>query len=292
MIPLVVAILLAAAVAHVMRHAQERRRDMAWVGAINYFAAAALSVIAWKWVFRTPIGRPEVIYGCIGGLTWLCAYLLLNASIRLAGVSITQCVGWMGVAVPVVVAAFVWRETPNRSQYLGLALMPVAVALLAPGRTSNVARKSRWRVPALLALLAAEGVISVTMKALSEALKAEGITRTAADQRVAGALIFMFFVAGAGMLIVALAHAPRAWKPSVAHGLVLGAVSFAANYAFILAVARLSGPVIFPSYWAGTILASATTSMLLWKERYAPRAFVGMLVAAAAMVFINVKLIG
>ena len=292
MLSLILAVLLAAGLAHVMRHAQGRGRDMAWVGAVNYFVAAALSLAVWRIAFRTPLGRPEVVYGCLGGVTWFCAYLLLNASIRLAGVSITQCVGWLGVAVPVAVSAFLWNEAPDRSQYAGLAFMAVALGLLTPGKTSNVARKSRWKVPALLGLLAAEGVINVVMKAFCEALKARGLSPAQADERIPCALIFMFAVAGAGVLIVALVRSPGAWKASVPHGVALGVCSFAANLTFIMAISRLSGPIVFPTYWAGTILVTATASMLLWKERYPPRVFIGMALAAVGMVFVNVNLLG
>ena len=292
MVWLVLSIALAVALGHVMRHAQQRGRDMAWVGAINYFVACALSVAAWRLVFRTPLGWPEVVWGCAGGATWFCAYLLLEASIRLAGVSIAQCVGWLGVAVPVAVSALLWGEAPNCSQYAGLAMMIAAVALLTPGRASNVARKSKWRAPALLGLLAAEGVINVVMKALCEALKQSGLTQAQADERMAGALVFMFAVAGAGVLAVALARARSAWRPAVGHGAALGVCSFAANYTLLMAIARIAGPVVFPSYWAGTILLTTAASMILWKERYAPRVFVGMAVACVAMVFINVDVLG
>lgn len=264
---------------------------MVWVGAVNYFAACLMSVVAWLVVFGAGMGWEDVIYGSAGGATWFVAYLLLNASIRLAGVSIAQCVGWLGVVVPVAASIFLWREMPNASQYVGLALMVVALVLLAPGKTSNVAVKSDWKVPVLLGLFAAEGVINVVIKGFTESLKSQGLSQLDADARFAGALIFMFGVAGLGMLCLGVFKERKPLRGNLPHGLVLGITSFVANYAFIMAVARLHGPVVFPCFWAGTILCTSVAAMVLWKERYSVRAVLGMVVALVTMIFINVNVI-
>ena len=282
MTPLIVSVFFAASYSHVMRHGQEGKCSMAWVGGINYAVASAVAVAIWAFLPGTKLGWPEWVFGVIGGAAWFAGYLLLNASIRLAGVTIAQCVGWLGVAVPVAASILFWREIPNASQVAGLALMGAALFLLAPGKTSNVTRRSKWKAPALLGLFAVEGVIGVVMKAFAE---------TASEARTPGLLIFMFAVAGLGTVMVARRQGRGPSRSDTGHGVVLGLVAVAANYAFVVAVGRIEGPVVFPAFWAGTILVTSVGAMVLWRERYNLRAVAGMIVALLTMIFISVDVI-
>ena len=282
MIPLVISVLFAAAYSHVMRHGQEGKCSMVWVGGISYAVACAVTMATWVFLPGTELGWQELVFGVIGGVAWLAAYLLLSASIRLAGVTIAQCVGWLGVAVPVAASVLLWREIPNTSQYVGLGLMVMALFLLAPGKTSNVTRRSKWKVPALLGLFAAEGVVNVAMKAFTE---------TASEARTPGLLVFMFAVAGLGNLVLAGRQGRSASRSDVGHGVVLGLVAATANYALVVAIGRLAGPVVFPAFWAGTILVTSVGAMALWRERYNLRAIGGMTMALLTMVFISVDVV-
>ena len=279
MTPLIISVLFAASYAHIMRHAHADACSMVWVGGINYAVACTLTVVIWVFLPGTALGWQELVFGVIGGVAWFAGYLLLNASIRLAGVTIAQCVGWLGVGVPVAASIVFWQEVPNSSQCAGLALMVMALFLLAPGETSNVARKSKWKVPALLGLFAAEGVINVVMKAFAE---------TASETRTSGLLVFMFAVAGLGNLVVATRWKRCPGRSDLGHGAVLGLVAVAANYALVVAIARLEGPVVFPAFWAGTIILTGVAAMVLWRERYSRRAVAGMIAALLTIIFISV----
>lgn len=282
MTPLIISVFFAASYSHVMRHGQERKCRMVWVGGINYAVACAVAVVIWVFLPGTELGWQELVFGVIGGAAWFAGYLLLNASIRLAGVTIAQCVGWLGVAVPVAASILFWREIPNTSQYAGLALMVVALFLLAPGQTSNVTRRSKWKVPALLGLFAVEGVINVVMKAFVE---------TTSEARTPGLLVFMFAVAGLGNVVLAVRQGRGVSRSDVGHGAVLGLVAVAANYAFVVAIGRLEGPVVFPAFWAGTVLVTSVGAIVLWRERYNLRALAGMIVALLTAIFISVDVV-
>jgi len=278
-IPLLISVLFAASYSHIVRHGQARTCSTVWVGAISYGVACAASLAVWLFRPQAALGWQEWIFGFVGGAGWFVAYLLLNLSIRLAGVSIAQCVGWLGVAFPVAAAAVLWREIPNASQWAGLSLMVLALILLAPGETSNVTNRSRWKVPALLGLFTAEGIVNVAMKAFAE---------TASEARTSGLLLVMFAVAGLGNLgLVARQGRPARWS-DVGHGALLGIVAVAANYALVVAIARLKAPVVFPAFWAGTLLLTSLGAMILWRERYKFRAIAGMILALLTTIFVSV----
>ena len=75
------------------------------------------------------------------------------------------------------------------------------------------------------------------------------------------------------------------------HGVVLGLVAVLANYALVVAVGRLDGFVVFPVFWAGTLLVVSIIAMALWRERYNVRAVVGMIVALLTVIFISVDVV-
>lgn len=291
MFALITSIFFAVAFCHVMRHAQERKCSMVGVASVSYPAACVLSVCAWAVIFRSTIGWQELVFGVMGGLAWFSAYLLMDLSIRLAGLSITQCVGWLGVVVPIIVAAVFFDEIPNTSQYIGMGLMALALGLLTPGKTSNVTRRSKWKVPALLGIFVCEGLLNMSVKGFEVSLKSAGLTHAQVDARGSGLLVILFGAAGLAMLILAMF---RRQKPSLSdalHGLSLGVVAFTANYAFVAAVNRLHAAMLFPAYWAGVLLLGSTSAIIFWKERYPVRAWTGMAVALLTMIFVSVDVV-
>lgn len=291
MFALITSIVLAVAFGHVMRHAQERKCGMVGVAAVSYPVACVLSVCTWTMIFRSPIGWQEIVFGVIGGLAWFAAYLLMDLAIRLAGLGITQCVGWLGVVVPVPVAALFFGEIPSASQYIGMGLMALALALLTPGKTSNITRRSKWKVPALLGIFACEGLINLSIKGFAVSLRSGGLTPAQVDARSSGLLIFLFGATGLAMLILAMLRGKKPSTGDTVHGLLLGAVAFAANYAFIAAVNRLPAAMMYPAFWAGMLPLASITAIVIWKERYKIRAWAGIAAALLTMMFVSVDVV-
>jgi len=102
-------------------------------------------------------------------------------------------------------------------------------------------------------------------------------------------LLCMFGSAAIGMALVAAAGRAGPALGEVGHGALLGTVAILANLAFLGAMRRLPAPVMFPSFWAGSVVLTAVTSMALWSERYRPRAIAGMAVAVLAMVLLHLE---
>jgi multidrug transporter EmrE-like cation transporter len=135
-------------------------------------------------------------------------------------------------------------------------------------------------VPILLAAFLAEGANSVAMKAY---------TKAAPDADDSGVLLCMFGAAAVGMVPVAALAEARPRLGEVGHGTLLGAVIAVANPAFMAAMRQLPAPVMFPSFWAGSVVLTALVAAWLWRERYRTRALVGMALAVVAMVLLHVR---
>lgn len=280
MLALAISIVLGVAYSHVLRQAQGRQRQMAWTGAVSYIVAAVVMAVLCLAVRPAPLGGREAVYGVVGGLAWVATYLFFNLGIRLAGVSITQCVTWLAVTVPVVAGIAVWGETPTGLQVAGLALVLLALGLLLAEQPKGNPTRSRWRVPVLIAAFLAEGVNTLAMKAYTKS--APGL-----DDR--GLLLYMFGVAAVGMAVAAAMSEARPRLAEAGHGTLLGAIIIVANLAFMAAMRRLPAPVMFPSFWAGSVVLTAAVAMWLWGERYRARALAGMALAVVAMVLLHLQ---
>lgn len=275
MIWILISILMAAAFGNIMRHAQQHGRNMAWVGAWNYAAAAVVSWLFWIAQGFQPLTWYAICYGIITGVSFIAAYFLLVPCLRTAGVGITQAVAQLSVILPIVASIFIWGEKPGLICSIGLALILVAFPLLACGKAvpQSVTGGKFW---VLLVLFITEGIASLLMKAYSQAVPG----------REAAYLCFVFTTAAAGNIILA-ARMTRPYRADIKYGVSLGLVNVVACVTFLFALGQLPGFIVFPSISIGGILLASLLAMFLWGERYRGLALWGMALAVLALILIN-----
>lgn len=275
---LIVYIVTVAAWAHVMRFGQSTRRNINWVGAINFATALALSG-GW-WIMRPDahLGWQEPVYGMIAGATGCAGYFLFNSGLRLAGVAITQSMGRLSVAVPVAAAIVIWGEIPGAMRAIGLALALTSVPLLAQGDALRNAEKSARKVPILLMHFVAMGVMGVAFKAYRESVP-EGAGPVF--------LTFTYGVAAVCSVGIAAARSGRPDKRDIVTGLVLGAINLGSKFALMVALVALPAIVVFPVSTTGILILSTAAAMILWQERYRARAILGLVLALLALILIS-----
>ena len=277
MLWMVLCVLFGAGFGHTMRHAQVRQCGMAWVGACNYLFAALAS---WAWLLlqRGPgLTGEAAVLGTLCGLSYVGAYLAMDHALRAAGVGVTQSVQWLGVSLPVAASIFLWHEVPTTIQTAGLVLAFISLPLLASGPSAPDAPRARWRAALLAGLFVLEGLVGLAMKVYS--------LRVPAGSEVPY-LCFMFSGAAAGSIVVALRTA-RPGRGEMTHGVAMGVANVLCNFTFLRALALLPGTIVFPSVSAGSIALSVVLGALLWHERHGLRAVIGLVLAAVALVAIN-----
>jgi drug/metabolite transporter (DMT)-like permease len=278
MVWMVLCVLAGAGFGHIMRHAQGQQHNITWVGAWNYLFAAAA---CWVWLgLQRGVGVSwdAVLWGGISGLSFALAFFLLDHAIRAAGVGVTQSVQWLGVALPVAASIVLWREIPTLTQGIGLALAFLSLPLLACGPSNAGAPRGRFRVLFLTGIFLLEGMVGLAMKVYS--------LRVAAGAELPF-LCLMFTGAGVANAAAALRSARPRWR-DMPHGLSMGASNVLCNFALLRALALLPGPIVFPSISAGSIAVTAVLGGLLWQEKYEGRSVAGLVLAAIALVAINV----
>ena len=284
MIWMALACLFAAAFGHGIRNAQARGRNMAWVGAWNYLVAA---LACWVWQAMSPaapLGRDAALFGLLSGAFFGVGYLALHACIRAAGVGVTMTANRLAVVIPIGASIFVWGEIPGRLQVCGVALALAAFPFLArgralpeeqqPGRAS--AHGKRFGLLALAFVI--QGVAQSFMKAYSHS-------------QPVGEMPFLcfLFTAAAAATLVAAAAMERPHFNDFPHGLALGAANVLTTFWFMYALDRMQATEVFLTTSVGTILLSAAAATVLWRERYRGHALLGLVIAAIALVLVNLK---
>jgi drug/metabolite transporter (DMT)-like permease len=277
MIWMAVCAVFSAAFGHVMRYGQARGRSMPWVGAWNYcFAALGCWVIFGAMQPAAPLRGDAALLGSLTGVCFVAAYFLMEGCIRAAGVGITQTVNRLSVAIPVAASMLVWAETPSVAQRCGIALALAAFPFLAYGRALPVEPNHPGKIAWLALCFLVQGLAGLFMKAYSH---------RAPDAEMQF-LCFLFSAAAVVCVAVAMTTS-RPRRPELAHGLALGATNVLSNLGLLYALAVRPGTVVFPTTSAAAILLSAAGAAVLWRERYRGVALIGLVLAAMALVLVN-----
>ena len=272
------------AFANIMRYAQQRQADMVWAGALCYLTAAAACGGAWAWRSEALPGGPAALYGVASGLTILVGYFVFSACIRVAGVGVAQVFERLSMVVAAALSILLWGNVPGVLVAVGLALAVVSVPLMSQEAGGIQSRGSRGKMPLLLLLLLVTGLGCAVLEAF----------RRSSPEGVGVSFLLCQYVAiGIGSLAAALWRRARLRRREFVFGIVLGVVNIVFYYASLRSLSPgRPGTVVFPTIAAGTILVSAGAGALLWGERYRLRTVVGMVVAIAALILINIRSAG
>lgn len=278
MYALVLSVLFGAGFAHMMRFAQVRKLNMAWVGAANYLTAAVCCGGVWATQPNPPSGWPPVVFGLLSGLVFTALYFLLVAGLEMVGAGVVQCVTRLSIVLPVVVAIVLFdRQIPSFTRVAGIALALGAFPFLSRTRALADSVRSPRQGLVLAALFGLNGVVGILWKWYGLYVPRHGS---------AAILTFVFGVAFVGTLAAALRGRTRPTGDGLLHGVGLGLVNMAACCSAVVAVAQLPGALFFPVNAVAVIVVTMIAAALLWKERFGRPAFTGLALAGAAIVLI------
>ena len=235
--------------------------------------------------------------GVLTGALFIAGFVLFAYAIRVAGISLATGVMRLAVALPFLASWFVWGEVPSLAQIIGLGVAGGAFFLIAqrhaPASAAHVAdaervadddHGDRWRVAGVLALLfLAGGTVDIAMKTFDETF--------AATNSRALFLLMVFGVAFGIGLVLVLSKGLRtgAWPSgaTVAWGVVLGVVNYGSAEFILQAIARLSGPFVFPVNNIAIVIGAALIGVFVWGERLSTANRLGLGLAALALVLLG-----
>ncbi len=302
MIYLALAVACSLAIATIFKHSERRGLGRVALLTANYavaFAVAAgLLALGVEPTGRGTALRPGLVaLGVWTGALFIGGFVLFAHAIQVAGMSLATGVMRLAVALPFLASWWVWGEVPSAAQVAGLAVAGAAFFLIArreaPAATAHAAglgdsggdgALGSWGVAGVLALLfLAGGTVDISMKAFDEVF--------AATSSRALFLLMVFGVAfGIGLaLVVARGVRTGTWPrgATLGWGVVLGLVNYGSAEFILQAIARLSGPFVFPVNNIAIVIGAALLGVLAWGERLSGANRLGLGLAVAALVLMG-----
>lgn len=291
MVNLLLRIVFTVSFSHLLRLSQARTRKPIAAAAINYLVAAAACTL-WACALGRAWQGPTVLLGAAAGFTYVSSLVLILPCMRQSGVAVTSAVAQLSMMAPVVVATVRFGEYPNVWQTAGIVLTVVALPLLCVSTAAATNTPQRFS-PLTLAMFCSTGLSQVLMKEFSA-------TRPGADLAIFSACLFLAATFFTWVWMVHTGDTGRAGEgtpgpdegtllPEWPLGLALGTVNVLQLVCLLRALQELSAIIVFPVSAALGITANVGVSMLLWGERPRPAGWLGIVLAVAAVVLLNLK---
>ena len=258
------------------------REDIFVVGAISYIASLAFSI---PWFMQQE--RSELMIGAAWtggtmGAIYFVGYLFVTACIRWVGVTATTIVSVLSLLMPIVFAAFYWRESPTSLQVVGVTLALVALMMIG-GKKGGMKAQRPWFTPIALfgffVICGSSRLMQDTFKRVSEA------------EFKPTFLLATFAVASIPSLFL-LIHSMgikrrKLLLTEVLFGIGMGAANVLQSFFILKCLDGLPGFIVFPVTSAGAVLITTAVATCVLDERLSKRTYVGVGITIIALLCLN-----
>ena len=276
MIYLILAILSSSAVAVLMRLSGRFSKNGMTMLASNYAMCTVAAGLLAGWPL-IPSGEGlafTVATGAFSGVLYLLGFVLLRWNMGRNGVVLPATFQKLGVMLPTIAAITIFREAPQWTQLVGVAVAAAAILFMQERQEKSGERS----LPGLLALLLVCGGCDLMAKVF------EHWGNPLHNDHY---LLFTFVTAF--LLCVALCIAKKqgvAWG-DVLCGLAIGVPNYLSARFLLLSLTSLPGVVVYPSFSVGVIIAVALVGVICFKEKLNRRKLIALGMILAALVLLN-----
>ncbi len=226
-------------------------------------------------------------FGIAGGAVYIAGFMVFSWAVQVIGVAVVVGVLRTSIVLAFLASWLVWNEEPSGAQFVGMFIAVSAFFLIAKldeptgSTTSGPSRKTRFIV--LVILFFAVGAVDVSLKAFNEWF---------ADDFHVTVFAWLVFSSAAAYGLVTIAVRGLLYgkwpdKRSVGWGVALGIITFGSIDFLVRALDVLPATFVLPvNGIAGTIVAAAL-GVLVWREHVSRLNWVGIGMAATALVLLN-----
>lgn len=276
----------------ILKHAKNNQQRLNPIGFINYLCALFISVWALSQEQDFTFSKLTVALGLTNGVTYAIGFELFTVGIRLSGIVVTAALVRLSIVVPILVAMLFWQEMPNLWQAVGLIFTFGAIPLLSrkekeptytfapasPPDSQSLAHGLGFVVA--ITILIVTGISRLTMKAFNEMCPADEKSLY---------MTLLFGVCTVVYLGVCLYQKtwPNWWE--VFYGTLMGICNVGGSWALLLALDQVSALIAFPTSSSGGVLFTMFVGMVFLRERLSRTSLIGALMAALALILINLK---
>ena len=261
-----------------MRLSEGKSRNELSLLSMNYLSCCLLSYLFMpsKRIFPSESGLSTVlVLGGIGGVLYLASFLLLKWNVKKNGVTLPATFMKLGVLVPTILAAVIFKETIHLSTLFGILLAFFAILLLKE-KSSEKATNTLG----LILLLAGGGMADAMSKIFEE---------TAPAQLSDHFLFYIFFVAFVLCLLFIVLKKQKYCLWDVLFGLLIGIPNYFSSRFLLLSLSDIPGVVAYPTFSAGTIVLVAVCGKLLFKESFTKKKLIALALILIALALLNMK---
>ena len=276
MILLACAIAASVAVSDLLKLARRFQLQIAQSILVNYLIASGLTLYLLKPAPAALLqsGAHWPLLASLGILL-PAVFLIMAAAVDRAGIARSDAAQRLSLVLPLL-AAFLWfGEQADPAKLLGLGLALFALAGLIHRDESSEQRKGGWLL--LPAVWAGYGIIDIGFKQMAK-------TGTGFPAILLASFVLAGLLLGGWLWL----RKTRWHLPSLAAGVLLGALNFANIYAYIRAHQSLpdNPALVFTAMNIGVIALGSLSGLLLFRERLSSVNFAGLILAGAAILLL------
>lgn len=276
MLYLIAAIVSSTLITVFMRLSESKSKNELSLLSMNYLSCSLLSFLFMenKCIFPSQDGLSVVLFmGGIGGVLFLSSFLLLKWNVRSNGITLSATFMKLGILVPTVLAAVIYKEDLNAATLFGILLALLAILLLKE-KSSGKAQNTFG----LILLLAGGGMADAMSKIFEETSPA-----ALSDHF----LFYTFFVAFALCILLVLVKKQRYCVYDVLFGLLIGVPNYFSSRFLLLSLSSIPAVIAYPTFSAGTIALVALFGKTLFKERFTRRKLIALSIILVALALLN-----
>ena len=261
-----------------LRWIQARSSDVVLSVVSNYGVAFAMAL--GYWALRHPEGvgaGTAAAIGVPGGIVYPLALLTILRSMGQRGLALTVAFAGLGLLVPCLVAILM-GEAPGMLPGVGLLLAAAALPLLSLATATGTAidESPSLRLAALLFLLQG-GAMTANLLA----------SKLVAPVHFPTYLVTLFGTAFALSAAIWWRCGGSPTGGAIGRGSVFGVVNMTTALLLVTAASAVSGALFYAGMSTTSLLLTTLLAIWWWKERLHPRGWIGLGLAAVALVLMN-----
>lgn len=266
-------------IAQVLKQAREKNISLMQVLVFNYLTAVIISL------FLNPditafkhVELPLIVLAGTMGFIFIANLFVYSASLHRSGMGISIAAMRVSLVIPVGVSILVFGERIDGTQWIGVILVFLALALMLPRiRINKIDGMKDAMFPLLLFVMT--GIADTSMKVY------ERVYSTAIPEYAFLSLIFAFSLLF-GMLVLQRGDGFRFTLSSMIYGVIVGVANLYSSFFLLKALSFLSGSLVFSLVNILNVIFGALIGYLVWKDLLTNKQKAGLAVAALSIVLL------
>jgi drug/metabolite transporter (DMT)-like permease len=255
-----------------------------------YFTIVVLICLAVSRTLTQP-SMTTIVLGFVHGALFILTMLLYMKSMEQGPLSYASLIFSLGLLVPVIFSAIIWKESISLPQIAGLLLLFVTLAMGSrPVDHADVSKnriRARWLIIAVLSMLCNGSLMTIS--------KAQQMLQP--GKEISEYLIISFGTSAVLSLVLFMDRRLRRNEPNrhmwrwmlLFLVLLAGIVTAFGNEINVYLAGRIPAIVQFPTVNGGQTILSALFAMVIYKERLGQGKAIGLATGLGAIALLSIR---